>query len=61
MIFVEQKDGGFKISFRSRCHVDCAKLAEQFGGGGHKAAAGAFVKGSLAEVQRTSLTLSGPR
>jgi phosphoesterase RecJ-like protein len=54
-IFVEQKDGGFKISFRSRCAVDCAKLAEQFGGGGHKAAAGAFVKGALAEVQRTIL------
>src|SRR4051794_10035667 len=34
VIFVEQKDGGFKISFRSRCQVDCAKLAEKFGGGG---------------------------
>jgi phosphoesterase RecJ-like protein len=55
VIFVEQKDGGFKISFRSRCHVDCAKLAEQFGGGGHKAAAGAFVKGPLADVQTTVL------
>jgi phosphoesterase RecJ-like protein len=55
VIFVEQKDGGFKISFRSRCAVDCAKLAEQFGGGGHKAAAGAFVKGPLGEVQRTIL------
>jgi phosphoesterase RecJ-like protein len=51
VIFVEQKDGGFKISFRSRCAVDCSKLSEQFGGGGHKAAAGATVKGSLAEVQ----------
>ncbi|HEY2414833.1 MAG TPA: DHH family phosphoesterase [Pirellulaceae bacterium] len=55
VIFVEQKDGGFKISFRSRCQVDCAKLAEKFGGGGHKAAAGAFVKGPLADVQRTIL------
>jgi phosphoesterase RecJ-like protein len=55
VIFVEQKDGGFKISFRSRCQVDCAKLAEQFGGGGHKAAAGAFVKGTLVEVEQTIL------
>ncbi len=43
LIFVEQSDGGCKVSFRSRCHVDCAKLAEQFGGGGHKAAAGATI------------------
>lgn len=47
LIFVEQPDGGFKISFRSRCQVDCSKLAEQFGGGGHKAAAGAMVREPL--------------
>jgi phosphoesterase RecJ-like protein len=41
VIFVEQPGGGFKISFRSRCDVDCSALAEQFGGGGHKKAAGA--------------------
>jgi bifunctional oligoribonuclease and PAP phosphatase NrnA len=51
VIFVEQHSGGFKISFRSRSHVDCSKLAEAYGGGGHKAAAGALVKGPLAEVQ----------
>jgi bifunctional oligoribonuclease and PAP phosphatase NrnA len=51
VIFVEQGSGGFKISFRSRSAVDCSKLAEQFGGGGHKAAAGASVAGTLAEVQ----------
>jgi len=51
VIMVEQATRGFKISFRSRCEVDCSRLAEQFGGGGHKAAAGAFVPGTLAEVQ----------
>jgi phosphoesterase RecJ-like protein len=51
VIMVEQAAGGFKISFRSRSAVDCSNLAEQYGGGGHKAAAGAFLKGSLAEVQ----------
>ena len=51
VILVEQSGGGFKISFRSRSAVDCSKLAEQYGGGGHKAAAGAFLAGSLAEVQ----------
>ncbi|HMC11761.1 MAG TPA: bifunctional oligoribonuclease/PAP phosphatase NrnA [Pirellulaceae bacterium] len=51
VIFVEQQGGGFKISFRSRSNVDCSKLAEKWGGGGHKAAAGTFVNGPLAEVQ----------
>lgn len=43
IILVEQKSGGFKISFRSRCRVDCSRLASRFGGGGHQAAAGAFL------------------
>jgi bifunctional oligoribonuclease and PAP phosphatase NrnA len=51
VIFVEQQTGGFKLSFRSRCAVDCNRVAEQYGGGGHKAAAGAFLPGQLAEVQ----------
>ena len=52
VIFVEQAGGGFKISFRSRTPaVDCNALARTFGGGGHHAAAGAFVAGALAEVQ----------
>ncbi|MFN3191597.1 MAG: DHH family phosphoesterase [Aureliella sp.] len=51
VIFVEQLQGGFKLSFRSRCPVDCSALAATFGGGGHKAAAGAFIEGSLDEVQ----------
>jgi len=55
VILVEQPSGGFKISFRSRCALDCSQLAEQFGGGGHKAAAGAFQKGRLSEVQPTVL------
>jgi phosphoesterase RecJ-like protein len=54
MIMVEQQAGGYKISFRSRSAVDCSKLAEQFGGGGHKAAAGAFITGPL-EAARAKL------
>jgi len=51
VIMVEQSSGGFKLSFRSRCELDCSQIAEQFGGGGHKAAAGAFIKGSLDQVR----------
>jgi bifunctional oligoribonuclease and PAP phosphatase NrnA len=55
VIFVEQLTGGFKLSFRSRCPVDCNALARNFAGGGHKAAAGAFLHGSLTEVQQAVL------
>lgn len=51
VILVEQASGGFKISFRSRCGLDCSELAKQFGGGGHKKAAGAFVGESLADAR----------
>lgn len=50
-ILVEQATGGFKISFRSRCAVDCSQLAGQFRGGGHKAAAGGYIDGPFAEAQ----------
>ncbi|EMI44218.1 DHH family phosphoesterase [Rhodopirellula sp. SWK7] len=51
VIFVGQLRGGFKLSFRSRCGLDCNEIASQFGGGGHKAAAGAFLEGTLDEVK----------
>jgi len=51
VIFVQLPNNAFKISFRSRCGVDCSKLAEQWGGGGHKAAAGATISGTFADVQ----------
>jgi phosphoesterase RecJ-like protein len=55
VIFVGQLRGGFKLSFRSRCDMDCNEIARQFGGGGHKAAAGAFLEGTLEEVQQRVL------
>jgi phosphoesterase RecJ-like protein len=57
VIFVGQVRGGYKLSFRSRCGMDCNEVARHFGGGGHKAAAGAFQEGSLAEVQQRVLTV----
>ncbi|MFM8378058.1 MAG: DHH family phosphoesterase, partial [Planctomycetia bacterium] len=44
-ILIEQPDGRIKVSFRSRGPVDCSALAGRFGGGGHKAAAGAILDG----------------
>jgi phosphoesterase RecJ-like protein len=52
VILVEQQTGGFKLSFRSRTRqVDCNELAKHFGGGGHKAAAGAFTTAPWPEAQ----------
>lgn len=51
VILIEQLKGGFKVSFRSRCHVDCNELARLFGGGGHRAAAGAFVEAEFTDLQ----------
>lgn len=47
VFLMEQPRGGIKVSFRSRGRVDVAKVAEQFGGGGHKAAAGATLDDPL--------------
>lgn len=55
VIFVEQATGGFKISFRSRAGLDCNQIAGKFGGGGHKAAAGAFVPGDYVAASRLVL------
>jgi len=51
VILVEQKTGGFKISFRSRCEFDCSRIARLFGGGGHKKAAGGFIDEPLQTAQ----------
>jgi len=51
VVFVEQKDGTVKVSWRSKPGFDVSLIATQFGGGGHKPAAGADIKGSLEHVQ----------
>lgn len=55
VIFIEQPTGGFKLSFRSRGPMDCSEVAGQFGGGGHRAAAGAFIEGSHEDVVKQAL------
>jgi phosphoesterase RecJ-like protein len=52
MIFVEQSDQSVKISWRAlQPGVDVSPIAKLFGGGGHAAAAGADIPGTLAEIQ----------
>jgi len=47
----ELPDGIVKVSLRSDGTVDVDLVARQFGGGGHSNAAGAKVKGTLADVK----------
>jgi len=56
MIFVEQVNHTVKISWRAlQPGVDVSQVAKHFNGGGHAAAAGADIEGSLTEVQREVL------
>jgi bifunctional oligoribonuclease and PAP phosphatase NrnA len=50
ILFIEQARGGVKASFRARNGLDCSRLAAQFGGGGHREAAGATVLGTMSEI-----------
>jgi phosphoesterase RecJ-like protein len=60
IMFVEQNKNKTKVSWRGlKPTVDVSQIACKFGGGGHKAAAGAELSGSLAEVQ--DLVLSATR
>ncbi|HEX9823049.1 MAG TPA: bifunctional oligoribonuclease/PAP phosphatase NrnA [Actinomycetota bacterium] len=49
-VLKEQRDGGWKVSMRSRGATNVAEVAEVFGGGGHRLAAGYSSDGSLDET-----------
>jgi phosphoesterase RecJ-like protein len=51
VLFVELKKMT-KVSLRSRSDFDVRAVAERFGGGGHRAAAGVAFNGTLAEARR---------
>ncbi len=55
-IAVEQQNKRVKFSFRSRKNTNVAVIAEQFGGGGHKQAAGAVLPGPLADAMTKVVT-----
>ncbi len=47
VLFRENPDGNYKISLRSKDRADVAQVAGQFGGGGHRKAAGCTIEGPL--------------
>ena len=53
IFFEELADGKVRVSMRSKsADVNVSEICQQFGGGGHPAAAGARVRGTLAEVEQ---------
>jgi phosphoesterase RecJ-like protein len=55
VIFVERPDGKVKVSWRAVPGINVANVAVAFGGGGHAAASGAEIAGSLDEVEKLVL------
>lgn len=55
LIFVEQPNGNTKVSWRAKPGFDVSSIALRFGGGGHPAASGAEIPGSIEEVSRQVL------
>jgi bifunctional oligoribonuclease and PAP phosphatase NrnA len=49
------KSGEVRVNFRSQGAVDVNKIAQSIGGGGHKTASGATIKGRLADIKRRVL------
>lgn len=50
LVLFRAKESGVKLNFRSKTEFDVATFAQQFGGGGHRRASGAWVAGSLDTV-----------
>src|SRR5216110_2004005 len=60
VFFEELNDGKVRVSMRSKSNfVDVCAICQKFGGGGHTLAAGARVRGTLAEVEEKVLEESG--
>lgn len=53
LILTERPEGKVKVSWRAVAGVNVAAIAANFGGGGHVAAAGAELTGTLADVEQT--------
>lgn len=55
ILFKENTEGRFRCSLRSKGNVNVARIAQAFGGGGHKTAAGFTSASTLAETKAAVL------
>lgn len=58
ILFNQQNESSVKVSWRSRTDVNVAKIAAEFGGGGHPAAAGAEIELPLQLTQQKVLEIT---
>ncbi|HEV2705345.1 MAG TPA: bifunctional oligoribonuclease/PAP phosphatase NrnA [Pyrinomonadaceae bacterium] len=53
----ESEPGVYRVSLRSKGEVNVARIAEEFGGGGHRNAAGCTLRGEWEEAERQVVAL----
>jgi phosphoesterase RecJ-like protein len=58
ILFVEQRAGHWKVSWRAQQGLDVSAIAQSFGGGGHPPAAGAEMDGSFEEISTRVLPVT---
>lgn len=56
IFFREEADKQYRVSLRSKNHYDVATVAKQFGGGGHRNAAGLSIQGNFEEVRNALMS-----
>jgi phosphoesterase RecJ-like protein len=56
-LFKESAPGVYRTSLRSKGDVNVARIAEQFGGGGHRNAAGCTLTGDWDEIEKKLVPL----
>jgi phosphoesterase RecJ-like protein len=56
-LFKETSAGVYRTSLRSKGDVNVARIAEQFGGGGHRNAAGCTLRGNSTEIEQKVVPL----
>ena len=50
-VILKEREDGIHCSLRSKFEIDCSKIAEKFGGGGHKNAAGCLIDSSIDDAE----------
>ncbi len=55
-ITLKEREGGFKVSMRSSDAINCADICAEFGGGGHRCAAGCFLEGNAESIVKTLIS-----
>ena len=52
LFFKQEKGDEYRVSLRSKGEIDIGVIAKEYGGGGHKNAAGCTIRGPIEELQK---------